>query len=151
MNYMSDLFSNTVLISAGLAWFTAQVLKIIIHCAVYKQFDRERIFGAGGMPSSHTATVCALATAVAMKCGLGAPEFAITIILALVVMDDALGVRRETGKQTKVINGMVEAFKKMGTDVSSNEKLKVFVGHTPAQIAAGAVIGIGVAVLIHLI
>ena len=95
-----------------------------------RKFVAERLVGSGGMPSSHSATVCALATAAGMEYGGGSFPFAMAAIFAIVVMYDAMGVRRETGIQAKV--------------------LKEFVGHTPLQVLMGALLGILVALFIYL-
>lgn len=132
--------------SAATGWLVAQLLKTGIHMYVYG-FDAERLVGSGGMPSSHSATVCALATAAGYQYGGGSFQFAITAILAIVVMYDARGVRRETGLQAQVINEMMDFFQKMGQPISYQEKLKEFVGHTPMQVLVGAVLGILIALL----
>lgn len=100
------------------------------------------------MPSSHSSTVCALATAAGMKYGGGSYEFAIAVMLAIIVMYDAMGVRRETGKQGRVLNEMLEIFTNMGNQISAEEKLKEFVGHTPLQVLMGAILGIIIALLV---
>ena len=82
------------------------VLKTVIDMVINKSFNPERIFGSGGMPSSHSATVCALTTASGMKYGVGSFEFAISFVLSMIVMYDAMGVRRETGKQAKLLNSV---------------------------------------------
>lgn len=148
MNFLQDLVHNRIFVSAVLGWFIAQVLKTIIHLFLTKQFVAERMIGSGGMPSSHSATVCALATATGMVYGGGSFEFAIAVILAIIVMHDAMGVRRETGIQAKVINEMLEVFTNMGKKMSPEEKLKEFVGHTPLQVLAGAILGILIAVMV---
>ena len=145
MLFFEGLFSNACFLSAAIAWFTAQVLKTLIHLFVTKKFVAERLVGTGGMPSSHSATVCGLATAVAINSGSESIEFAIALILAIVVMYDALGVRRETGKQAIVINEMMQMFNNMGKEMTVEERLKEFVGHTPLQVIAGAILGIVVA------
>ena len=114
-----------------------------------KKFVAERLVGSGGMPSSHAATVCALATASNMIYGVGSFEFAISLILALIVMYDAMGVRRETGIQAKKLNDIIRIFAEMGrTDISTDEKLKEFVGHTPLQVLMGAILGIIVGMVV---
>ena len=148
MSFLQELVHNRIFVSAVLGWFIAQVLKTIIHLFLTKQFVAERMIGSGGMPSSHSATVCALATATGMVYGGGSFEFAIAVILAIIVMHDAMGVRRETGIQAKVINEMLEAFTNMGKKMSAEEKLKEFVGHTPLQVLAGAILGILIAVMV---
>ena len=148
MSFLQELVHNRIFVSAVLGWFIAQVLKTIIHLFLTKQFVAERMIGSGGMPSSHSATVCALATATGMVYGGGSFEFAMAVILAIIVMHDAMGVRRETGIQAKVINEMLEVFTNMGKKMSPEEKLKEFVGHTPLQVLAGAILGILIAVMV---
>ena len=106
MTFLTDLTHNIIFMSAITGWFVAQVLKTIIHIIVNKQFVAERLVGGGGMPSSHSATVCALTTASGMKYGVGSFEFAVSFVLAMIVMYDAMGVRRETGKQAKLLNSV---------------------------------------------
>ena len=100
------------------------------------------------MPSSHSATVCALAASAGIKYGGGSFEFAITAMVAIIVMYDAMGVRRETGKQGRVLNEMMEVFMNMGKQIGVEERLKEFVGHTPLQVLMGAILGTGIAVLV---
>ena len=100
------------------------------------------MIGSGGMPSSHSSTVCALATATAIQYGSESFAFAIAVIMAIIVMHDAMGVRRETGIQARVLNEMMALFKEMGTKMSAEDKLKEFVGHTPLQVWMGALLGI---------
>ena len=147
MNFLTELLHNQIFVSAVLGWLVAQVLKTIIHMIVNKQFVAERMVGGGGMPSSHSATVCALATAVGMKCGGGSVEFAISVMLAIIVMYDAMGVRRETGIQGRILNEMLEIFTNMGKEISAEAKLKELVGHTPLQVLMGAILGIGIALI----
>lgn len=146
---MESLLNNAVFLSAASGWLIAQILKTLIHMFFSKKFVAERLIGSGGMPSSHSATVCALATSACIIYGVESFEFAISLILALIVMYDAMGVRRETGIQAKLINEMMVAFAEMGKkELSPDEKLKEFVGHTPLQVLAGAILGILIAVLI---
>lgn len=147
MNFLTELLHNQIFLSAVLGWLVAQVLKTIIHMIVNKQFVAERMVGGGGMPSSHSATVCALATAAGMKYGGGSFEFAISIMLAIIVMYDAMGVRRETGIQGRVLNEMLEIFTNMGKEISAEAKLKELVGHTPLQVLMGAILGVVIAVI----
>lgn len=141
MSFISGILSNQILIAAFCGWLVAQVLKTIIYVAVNKSFNPERLLGDGGMPSSHSATVMAMVTATAFNFGAETFEFAVTAILALIVMHDAMGVRRETGKQAKVINNMMDWFVQ-NSDISPEEKLKEFVGHSPTQVFFGALLGI---------
>ena len=145
MNFFTDLTQNKVLLSAVTGWLVAQILKTIIHLLFTKKFVAERLVGSGGMPSSHSATVCALATATCYFYGAQSFEFAIAVIMAIIVMYDAMGVRRETGIQARVLNEMMQMFADMGSDMPPQEKLKEFVGHTPLQVVMGALLGIIVA------
>ena len=148
MTIWNELLGNQVLISAVLGWTVAQFLKTVIDMVLNRSFNPERIFGSGGMPSSHSATVCALTTASGMKYGVGSFEFAVSFVLAMIVMYDAMGVRRETGKQAKPVNSVFFEDILNLDGVFLQEKLKEYVGHTPLQVVAGAILGILIAVLI---
>lgn len=146
MTFWDELLANQVLMSAVTGWVVAQVLKTIIDLALNKSFNPERLVGSGGMPSSHSATVCGMTTAAALHYGVGSFEFAVCFILSMVVMYDAMGVRRETGKQAKLLNSiLLENPLKLSGEVLQ-EKLKEYVRHTPLQVAAGAILGIALAV-----
>ncbi|MCI8354745.1 MAG: divergent PAP2 family protein [Lachnospiraceae bacterium] len=148
MDFLQDVFQNKIFVSAALGWLVAQVLKTIIYLIINKRFVAERMVGGGGMPSSHSATVCALATAAGMRYGGGSFEFAVAAMFAIVVMYDAMGVRRETGIQAKVLNEMMELLTNMGKKMSAEDKLKELVGHTPLQVLMGAILGILIAALV---
>lgn len=151
MKFFNDLFSNQLFISAACAWLIAQILKTIIHTFLTKDFDLERMYGSGGMPSSHSATVTALATSSFLLYGAASSEFAISAILAIIVMYDARGVRRETGIQAKVLNDLIKLLQDIHNDLMSiDEKLKEFVGHTPLQVIVGGFLGIGIALIVNL-
>ena len=132
------------LVIAGVAWFAAQFVKCIISMIVNRTVNFNIAFGSGGMPSSHSATVCALAASVGIECGTASPIFGVTCILAFVVMYDAMGVRRETGEQGKLLNDIVDLFEKMGHEVTPERAFKELVGHTPLQVVVGALLGIAV-------
>ena len=143
MSIWQEILENQVLVSSVIGWTVAQVLKTIIDCVLNKNFNAERLFGSGGMPSSHSSTVCSLTAASRICYGVGSFEFAISFVLAMIVMYDAMGVRRETGKQAKLLNSiLLENPLKLNGEVLQ-EKLKEYVGHTPLQVFAGAVLGIG--------
>lgn len=148
MNQFEILIHNRILVSAVIGWCVAQILKTGIHLYFTKQFVAERLVGSGGMPSSHSATVCALTTATGMSYGLASFEFAMAAIFSIVVMYDAIGVRRETGIQAKVLNEMMDLFATMDKNISVEEKLKEFVGHTPLQVLMGAILGIIIATIV---
>ena len=142
MTFRKGAVQNPVLVGAVMGWFVAQVLKTLIHLMITREFVWERMIGSGGMPSSHSATVCALATATGIQYGSASFAFAIAVIMAIIVMHDAMGVRRETGIQARVLNEMMNLFREMGTKMSVEDKLKEFVGHTPFQVWMGALLGV---------
>ncbi len=148
MEFLSGVLNNRILLSAFWAWLIAQVLKTIIYVIVNKNFNPERLLGDGGMPSSHSATVMALVTSTAFYFGADTFEFAVSAILALIVMHDAMGVRRETGKQAKVINNMMDWLAEFSSDIPPEEKLKEFVGHSPTQVFFGALLGVIVGIVV---
>lgn len=144
-----NLLQNQILIAAGIAWISSQVIKTIIHLIVNKKLVWERLLGDGGMPSSHSATVTAAALTTGFLYGWDSPFFAIMALMALIVMHDAMGVRQETGKQAKVINSMLELFDSMGRgDLTPDETLKEFVGHTRRQVYCGALLGAVIALIL---
>ncbi len=146
MDFFRDLLNNSIFTSAACGWLIAQISKTIIHLILNKKFIAERLVGGGGMPSSHSATVCALSTAAYLNYGTSSFEFAISLILSLIVMYDAMGVRRETGIHASVLNEMLQTFEKMGhREISAEDKLKEFVGHTPLQVLIGAILGVAIA------
>ncbi len=150
MEFFTGLLENRIFQAAALGWLIAQVLKTMIHMFFTKKFVAERLVGSGGMPSSHSATVCAMVTATYIEYGSSGYPFAFALILAIIVMYDAIGVRRETGIQAQLLNDMIRVFEEMGRkELSAHDKLKEFVGHTPLQVLAGAILGILIAILIY--
>ncbi len=139
---MVALLQNRILIAGILGWAAAQALKTIIYTIMNRSFNAERLVGDGGMPSAHSATVTAIAVSAGMIYGFGSFEFAISAILAIIVMHDAMGVRRVTGKQSEVINELMDIFvAEHPEEMLTDEKLKELVGHTPLQVAAGFLLG----------
>ena len=150
MDWLLDLITNRFLITGLSAWAVAQLLKTVIHYFIYKKVDFTRLFGDGGMPSGHSATVTSIAVTAAIHYGTGSFEFALAAILAIIVCHDAMGVRLETGKQAIVLNELVKAFNVLSDqDLSEEVKLKEFVGHTPVQVIAGITLGVLAAVAMH--
>ena len=150
MNWFQKLLSNPFLLIGLSSWFWAQLIKTIIHAIVTKSIDFTRLIGDGGMPSGHSATVCAVATSAGILYGLGSFPFAISVIVAIIVMHDAMGVRLETGKQAKLLNEFIDLFAKLEQPLSDQEKLKELVGHTPLQVCMGALLGIATGILCNL-
>ena len=142
MNWLMELLQNPFLLTALSSWFVAQVLKTCINAIITKSWDLERLFGDGGMPSGHSATVASLATMSALLCGPGSHPFAVTAILAIIVCHDAMGVRLETGKQAELLNEIVETIEILTKKELPETKLKELVGHTPIQVAVGILLGV---------
>lgn len=143
MSLLTKLMANNILMAGIISWLTAQALKTLVDAFVNKEINWQRLAGDGGMPSGHSATVTAVAATAGLQCGFETPEFAIAAILAVIVMHDAMGVRREAGKQAKVINEMMNLFLDLGQpQLSMEKKLKELVGHTPLQVAAGCILGL---------
>lgn len=154
MEILNELINNKILITAILGYFTAQVVKVVIEAIMDKTFSISRLLsGNGGMPSSHSATVCALTTMALFEYGIGSFEFAISIIFAIVVMVDASGVRRETGKQAVILNELMEYFASIKDNAPSfsHDKLKELIGHSPLQVQVGAALGIVIALIMQFI
>ena len=141
MNYIGELFSNRMLMSAFFAWLAAQIIKIIIDAVKEKRFSVGLLFSSGGMPSSHSSAVCALTTTVGFFEGVGSAFFAICVIFSVIVMYDAAGVRRAAGEQEKIINRIVNDFFEGKIDTASKD-LKELIGHKPIEVFMGALLGI---------
>ena len=144
---MEQLLSNYPLMSAVLAWFVAQAIKTAIDAYFNKGINWERMTGSGGMPSSHSSTVVSLAIATGISYGVDSTLFAIALIFAIVVMYDATGVRRETGKQAVILNRLLLDNPFSWTGKEFEKKLKEYVGHSPFQVLMGAILGILIAVI----
>ncbi|MGI6182879.1 MAG: divergent PAP2 family protein [Candidatus Fimadaptatus sp.] len=141
MDGLEALFANRVLWAAIMGWFVAQLLKVLLTFIVYKRWDFSRMFGSGGMPSSHSSFICALATATGLSRGFQSVEFAIAVALALIVMYDAAGVRRSAGKQAAAINRIIQDMMRRGSKLTQVH-LKELIGHTPFEVIMGALLGI---------
>ncbi|KAJ8626915.1 hypothetical protein MRB53_020222 [Persea americana] len=136
----TSVATNLPLVSAFLAFAIAQFLKLFTTWFKEKRWDSRRLFGSGGMPSSHSATVTALAVAIGLKEGTGGSSFALAVILAAIVMYDASGVRLHAGQQAVVLNQIVCELPPEHP-LSNVRPLRELLGHTPLQVAAGAVLG----------
>ncbi len=148
MDVWEAFWGNDILMAGIAGWLVAQVVKTVLYAVLNREVDFRRLFGDGGMPSAHSATVTAVTTMTGLKCGVDSPLFALACIMAIIVMHDAMGVRLETGRQAKLLNEMVKLFEALGQPkLSMEKKLKEFVGHTPIQVLAGMLLGIVVAVV----
>ena len=149
MQYVKDLFTNYMMMSVVASWLIAQILKGITGVFKLKKFTVvEFLFGTGGMPSSHSASVMALATSAAISFGLKSAIFAVSALLAMIVIRDATGMRHEVGVHAKTLNMILEEHK---SDETPYEALKELVGHTPLQVFFGALVGIAVPICMYFI
>ena len=139
------LTGNLPLDLAVLAWFAAQLIKTLINLIRGQGLALRRVLGSGDMPSSHSATVCAMVVATGRYCGVTSTEFALAAVVSIIVMYDAMGVRYETGEQAKLLNRMFNEWMDQGVNALpflGGKKLKEMVGHTPIEVLTGAVLGI---------
>lgn len=156
--FFQDLWSNRILIVSLFSWFIAQLVKTLIVFFQEKKFRLERMVGSGGMPSCHSAFVCALTIQTGRFCGVDSPFFALAFVFASVVMYDAIGVRRAAGEHAKILNKMVFSFKDLQKlltapsdsieAITAQEQLKELLGHTPLQVLCGALLGILIGALL---
>ena len=142
---MGEFLTNRWLWIPLIAWFLVQIFKVIRELLRDKKVNFKRIWGAGGMPSAHTACVSSFATSIGLTEGFGSPLFAFSVVFAFVVMYDAAGVRRACGKQARVLNQIIES---EGKDINIQEKLVEFLGHTPVEVFVGALTGIVLGVVL---
>ncbi len=144
------LFGNKILDAVFLAWFIAQFWKVAYAYIKEKKINFKKFIETGGMPSSHSSTVMALVTAVARSqpTGMQSVEFAISMVLAIIVMYDAAGVRRAAGKQASLLNKIVKDIKEQRGVKLMEENLKEFLGHTPVEVIVGGILGIVVAIVV---
>lgn len=146
MKIIQEIISNKCIYIPFTLWLLIQISKFITELVVNKKINFRRLIGAGGMPSSHSAVVSSLAVCVGKQYGFDSGIFAIALIMALVVMYDAAGVRRAAGKQASILNKILETPGLTTSEVQ--EKLVEALGHTPIQVFAGALIGIVVGALL---
>lgn len=151
MTWVKDLFTNPFIITPVLAWFVAQIIKTIIHAISNKVVDLKRLVGDGGMPSCHSATVASLAFICLLRFGAGSFQFAISLILAIIVCHDAMGVRQEAGKHAEILNKLMDESDTNFDKYLPRGKLNAYIGHTAAQVFAGVAIGIGWAILMYFV
>lgn len=136
---------NRVLLVSVVSWAAAQIVKLVVELVYSGKLNISRIMSSGGMPSSHSATVCACACAAGLECGFSSAAFGVACVMAFIVMYDAANVRRETGEQSKILNYMMENWVEK-PDLFA-QQLKELIGHTPLQVFVGAVLGVVIAVL----
>ena len=146
MPIIPGIFYNAILVSAVTAWLIAQLLKVVVNLALVRKLNFQLLLSSGGFPSSHSATVSALALGIGKYYGWASPIFAVSAVYGMVVMYDAAGVRRAAGKQAEVLNQLVENLY-LGSDLAQ-ERLKELIGHTPFEVFGGVIVGIIVGLLV---
>lgn len=140
MSVVLEILNNRFVQAGFLAWAIAQALKVVLTLIISKEFDKTRMWGSGGMPSSHSSTTCALMMMIGYSHGFDSALFALAFAFSAIVMYDAAGVRRSTGKNAAVLNRLIDDLYQDGS--FKEEHLKELVGHTPVQVLAGALLGI---------
>ncbi|MFC7680155.1 divergent PAP2 family protein [Paenibacillus sp. GCM10028914] len=150
---MNSIWNNFPLIAALLSIILAQFVKVPIHFISHRSWNIKLAFSTGGMPSSHSAAVCSLSTAIALKDGLSSSSFAIAVILSAITMFDATGIRRHAGIHAKHINRLLKEGKPIKLDKSELDKpvetLKELLGHEPIEVFMGAVFGIVISYILY--
>lgn len=161
-NFWSVITSNYIINVGVVSWFSAQIIKTVLTFLRFRELRLERLTGAGGMPSSHSALVCSMTLAMAKLVGFDSPLFGLTFAFAMVVMYDAMGVRRAAGEQAKVLNKIIfsqifdmlnQELDELGGDDTEGKQdapdhqkeLKEYLGHTPLEVLGGMLLGILIA------
>ena len=149
MNEFILFWKESALATALIGWFVAQFIKVVTVLIKNKKMDFKRFVGSGGMPSSHASFVTSLTTAIFFIDGYNSTIFSLACVLSLVVMYDAAGVRRAAGQQAKILNRIVEDWKKSSYQ-DTEKKLKELLGHTPKEVFVGAILGILIGIIRHI-
>lgn len=144
--FLNEFIANRIFLAAAISWLVAQSFKVLLTFLVEKEIRIERMHGSGGMPSAHTATIVAASTAIGIVEGWSSSIYALSLIMAFIVMYDASGVRRSVGKQAKWLNDIIFDFYKHKH--VEEEKLKELIGHKPTEVVVGAILGIVIANLV---
>lgn len=139
----TQIIANKIFVITLAAWIIAQAIKVIIGVIREKKFDFRWLIGTGGMPSSHAAGAACLATSLGFEYGFASAYFALAASFAIVVMFDAQGVRRSTGRQARILNKVMDDIYWQGR--ITDGRLRELVGHTPIEVLVGALLGVVVA------
>ena len=146
MNIVKEIFTNHIVVAALIGWFGAQGFKVLSTLVRYKKFDLERVMGSGGMPSSHTATITSATFAIGNSHGFDSAVFALGLVMTMIVMYDAAGVRMAAGRQAQVIKMII---REIGEHKIKYEgELKELLGHTYLEVFVGFVLGITIGLLV---
>ncbi len=145
MKFFSELVHNQYIVISFISWLIAQLIKFFTTLFSQKKIDFRKLTSSGGMPSSHSSSVCALATCVGLDHGFDSTLFALCFVFGIIVMYDAAGVRRETGKQARILNRMIADIMEK-KPVYFQKDLKELIGHTPLEVFMGSLLGIALAI-----
>ena len=147
MTYLAEWWKNYIFWTSAAAWVIAQCIKVVLGVFREKRFNFKWFVGSGGMPSSHAAWVSSLATSIGVTYGFDSALFAVTLVFTVIVLFDAQGMRRSSGKQAVILNRMLDdIYWKKHFD---GEQLKEFFGHTPIEVIAGVFLGIVISLLLY--
>ncbi|MBB1522759.1 MAG: divergent PAP2 family protein [Clostridiales bacterium] len=151
METLGLILNNKALVIPAIVVVLTQILKVVSNLVKEQKIDFSKLLTDGGMPSSHSATVCSLATIVALESSVASTQFAIALILAVIVMHDASGVRYEAGKHAEILNLVIEKDENLKENLNKNKKLTELLGHTKLEVIAGAITGIILSVIIYML
>ena len=144
--FLVALFSNKCLLAAAIAWTLAQIIKLPLEYILHHEWNWHLLISAGGMPSSHSALVTGVAISIGLTQGFNSPLFALAVVLGMIVIYDATGVRRQAGDHARVLNLMIEEL--LTGHPLAEKELKEVLGHTPREVVAGTALGIITAILV---
>ncbi len=147
MQHLQEFLENKIILCAVISWAIAQIMKIIIDAYKTKSLSLDLIVSSGGFPSSHTSFVIATCAAIGFEEGFNSSLFALSVVLACVVMYDAMGIRRAAGHHAKILNDLVL---KIDSNSSVEDRLKELLGHTPLQVLGGFILGIVVSTVMYM-
>lgn len=151
METLGLILNNKALFIPAIVVVLTQILKVVSNLVKEQKIDFSKLLTDGGMPSSHSATVCSLATIVALESSVASTQFAIALILAVIVMHDASGVRYAAGKHAEILNLVIEKDENLKENLNKNKKLTELLGHTKLEVIAGAITGIILSVIIYML
>ena len=145
---LAGIFGSRIVWAAASAWLGASAIKMLLFFRIHRWLNFRLLVGTGGMPSSHSAFVSALATAIGVEAGWDSPVFILALGFAVLTMNDAQGVRRATGSQASILNRIVDDL--YHHKPVKPERVAELLGHTPIQVFIGAAVGVGIALLYYL-
>ncbi len=145
-DYASALLANKCLLAGVLGWTLAQVIKLPLEYLLHHEWNWHLLISAGGMPSSHSALVVGVTTAIGLTEGFNTPLFALACVLSAIVVYDATGVRRQSGDHARVLNLMIDEL--LTGHPLAEKELKEVLGHTPREVVAGIALGLTIGILV---